>query len=306
MPAPLRLSGQTASAGYARGPLWLAPSRTETHYRGSGDVNRESSALANALEKASAATAELIASAEGDAADILEFQLAMIEDDTFRVSANGRIAGGEDAATAWTAVLDAEIAGYEASDDAYFAARAADLADIRDRVLSMLTGEKAGVIPAGVIYVGDDITPSVFLAHDWTGGGFALRHGSATGHVAMLARQRGVPALVAIGDAPLEAGVDSLLDASTGSLTASPAPQDIAEFEAGRQSSVERAAFAAQYAARPARTADGAPIDVLVNIAEPSDTASIPIAHCDGVGLMRTEFLYAHGLPDEDTQYAAY
>ena len=72
--------------------------------------------------------------------DILAFQLAMLEDDALRAPALAAIAGGTPPHEAWSAALDGEIPGYESSDDEYFRARAADLRDIRDRVLRHLFG----------------------------------------------------------------------------------------------------------------------------------------------------------------------
>ena len=79
-----------------------------------------------------------------------------------------------------------------------FRARASDLRDIRDRVLAALSSVASEPsLPAGAIVLAEDLTPSRFLATDWSnGGGIALTRGSASGHVAMLARSRGVPMIV--------------------------------------------------------------------------------------------------------------
>ena len=125
----------------------------------------------------------------------MEFQVAMLEDDALAEGAYDAISAGIAADHAWRAALDAEIAGYRSAEDEYFRARAADLVDIRDRVLAHLSG--AGTIAkitGGSIVAGEDITPSAFLAADWTrGGAIALAAGSPSSHVAMLARARGAP-----------------------------------------------------------------------------------------------------------------
>ncbi len=306
MPKPREIRGHPASAGFARGPLWLAPEARAGAYRAKGDKEAEGNALRAAIAAAAAETAELMAACEGDAVEILEFQLAMLEDDALSASAIDAIDAGARADEAWTIALDAEIEAYKAADDAYFRARSADLEDIRDRVLGALTGAVAEAIPPGSIYVADDIAPSAFLTHDWTGGGMALRKGSSTGHVAMLARQRGVPAIVTIGDATLTQGEDVLLDAEAGVLTADAGGDVVTAFETARARHETRLVTAQAYAPRPAATRDGTPVRVLVNVADPADVDTIPIGHVDGVGLMRTEFLYNHGLPDEETQFAAY
>ena len=110
------------------------------------------------------------------------------------------IAAGASADQGWRKALDGEIAGYDAADDEHFKARASDLKDIRDRVLAVLFGATAEPgPPAGAIIVGEDMTPSRFLATDWSrGGGIALTRGSASGHVATLARARGIPMIVGL------------------------------------------------------------------------------------------------------------
>ena len=127
MSKPVRLTGQIASEGYAEGPIWLASPAAAKAYRRKSSAAAEREALAAAIAAGSAETAGMVAAAEGDAAGILEFQLAMLEDDTFATAANEAIDSGSGADRAWQEVLDAEIAGYAASHNEYFRARSADL-----------------------------------------------------------------------------------------------------------------------------------------------------------------------------------
>lgn len=304
--AEQRFTGLPASAGFARGPVFCATRLERGTYHRHKSVDAEYAHLVRSLESAMATTTEMMSKAKDDAADILEFQLAMLADDTFAEGARARIEKGMAADAAWTEVLEEEIENYAQSEEEYFRARTADLVDIRDRVLKALRGDSEISIPAGAIYLADDITPSSFLFHDWTGGGIALRQGSATSHVAMLARQGGVPMVVGIGSGHVETGAFSILDAQAGSLVVSPGAASLAAWDRGRTVFDAAAAIAARFAPQPARTADGTPIAVNVNIADPAETDHIDIGHVDGVGLMRTEFLYAKRLPDEETQYRAY
>ena len=154
-----------------------------------------------AIEAATTEIAGLIETLQGEVADILEFQVAMLEDDALADTAYAAIATGAAADHAWRATLDSEIAGYLSAEDEYFRARAGDLIDIRDRVLAHLSGaDTVARINAGSVVAADDITPSAFLAADWTrGGGIALTAGSPSSHVAMLARTRGAPMVVGLG-----------------------------------------------------------------------------------------------------------
>jgi phosphotransferase system enzyme I (PtsI) len=122
----------------------------------------------------------------------------------------------------------------------------------------------------------------------------------------MLARARGVPMLVGVGS--LEAAKSDLvlLDAEQGRVIVLPDAEARHEFLKASTSYRQLLMRARHKLHEPAITSDGTRIDMLVNIAEPADTEGIDPKICDGVGLMRTEFLFGHGLPDEETQLAAY
>ena len=308
MHRPHRLTGVPASAGYAEGPLFDLDGQIRA-YTGSGDPQKERAALDEAIAATVASLAELAGALGDDAAEILEFQIAMLEDDALVGPAQAAIAEGLPADAAWRQALDAEIAGYEAAEQDYFRARAADLRDMRDQVLAVLAGGGASGSPAGAILFGDDIGPTRFLETDWSrGGGIALKAGSAASHVAMLARARGVPMVVGLGDAAgIVAGL-ALLDAEHGGIVLSPDEEERAAFRARSTAFRAERDRVGTFLSRPARTRRDTEVRVNVNVADPSDVDHIDIATCDGVGLMRTEFLFggATGLPDEETQYAAY
>ena len=215
---------------------------------------------------------------------------------------------GSSAEAAWVAALNAEIAGYETADDDYFRARAADMIDLRDRVLRNLSGVDLAAAPPGAILVGDDVTPTRFLETDWsTGGGVALGDGSATSHVAMLARARGVPMVVGLGAIEVDGHIDAMVDGDTGAVVLSPGHSQLAYVEMKRAAQAEAGVEASRYLNADAKTADGRAIDVMINVARPEEVDGVDVRTCDGVGLMRTEFLFTGDtLPDEETQYRAY
>ncbi len=308
MPRQIELSGERASPGYASGPVFLARAADDVSYVAQTTPEEETAALQAARETAIERLQEMIETLDSEAADILEFQLAMVADDAFFDAAFALIRDGLPADEAWSNVLNREIADYAASDDEYFRARSADLTDIRDRVIGALTGTDGDTIPDGAIFVADDISPTQFLEHDWTGGGVVLRRGSTTSHVSMLARSRGIPSIVGIGNAAIPAGELALLDASNAVVTIAPDDAAVSLFERQKSTYARARESAAARAHETAMTGDGERVDILVNIAEPDDVNGIAIDSVDGVGLMRTEFLFgsAGGLPDEDAQYQAY
>lgn len=309
-PIPQRnitLAGQVASPGLAAGPLvLLRESVVATPVLPSGIAGLDRLEAARAL--ASAEIAELASRADAEAAEILEFQIAMLEDDSLVEPVRESVVAGRDLGTAWRAALDAMIAEYESAEDAYFRGRAGDVRDIRDRVLRHLAGAAAERLPSGAIVVADDLTPSRFLEADWSGGGLALLRGSVSSHVAMLARARGVPMLVDLAIVDLAGHAQALLDAEQGALLLSPDEPARRSFDHRMGEAGAAREQARQYLHRPAVAATGERVTVLVNIADPAELAAIDPVTCDGIGLTRTEFLFhGHaGLPDEAAQYAVY
>ena len=307
MSEPLRLTGTPASGGYAEGPIFCLDNAAAS-YAPKGSAAAETKALKAAIEAASEQLTKLAAASTGEAADMLEFQLAMLADDSLSNPAFESIRTGATADNAWHDALAGEIAGYEAADDEYFRARAADLKDIRQQVLDALTSAGDRIAPPGAILFGEDIAPTRFLATDWSaGGGIALSKGSSASHVAMLARSRGVPMVVGLGSGGAKDAVGlALLDAEHGGIVLQPTARDIEGFRRSSKAYGERRRRAEDGVMKPAITENGVPVRVLVNVADPADVDSIDLASCDGVGLMRTEFLFGKSLPDEETQYRAY
>jgi phosphotransferase system enzyme I (PtsI) len=300
--------GRPAAPGFAAGRV-VALATAAMAPRAGGDPEREAGALRAAMVKAAAELAALAATVADDAACILGFQMALLEDDALSAPAFAAIAGGTPADIAWSDALHDEIAGYRCAEEETFRARASDLCDLRDRVLARLGGDAVGTaIALGSIVAARDLPPSRFLAIDWrAGGAVLLSEGSRNSHVAMLARARGVPMIVGLGIDPLSLAGEALVDATGGELILDPAPATRAAFEARQRSHEIGVAEAASRVGEPAVTADGLAVAVHINVAGPDELVSLSPAICDGIGLVRTEFLFVgEGLPDEETQYRVY
>lgn len=317
------VAGLTAAGGYADGPIHRdgAPATGATPPApGPGDPARERARLETAIAAAGAALCALLArlGADEEAAGIVEFQVAMLEDEALSAPAYRAIEAGAEAAAAWRAAMDRALADYETAEDSYFRARAADLADLRERVCRALAGADTGSIPPGAVFLGEDLPPSRFLETDWQGGGVALFAGSANSHVAMLARSRGVPMVIALDAAaanlvdadPVDADLsgDAILDGEAGVLVLNPSREERALYEAKRRELRAADARAQRHLDKPAVTKTGEGVTVLINVAGPEDLSGVDPKHCDGIGLVRTEFLFyrTDGLPDEAAQYAFY
>lgn len=312
----LRLAGRPAAPGLAAGTLFVLAGAPLPSGGAASTATpaQERAALRAALSEAVAALLGLAATVDTQAALLLEFQVSFLEDEVLAEPAFAAIEAGERADQAWRRALDAEAAGYLAAEDEYFRARAADLHDIRDRVLDLLGGTgKQQAPPAGALLLAPDLTPSRFLSVDWSGGGaIVLTGGSPTSHVAMLARARGVPMLVGtdLGGQEVQHlhGLAALLDAQHGQLVVRPQAASRLAFEAQRQRLAEHADVLEQYLRLPACTADGTRVGIQLNVADPEELAQLDVAICDGIGLVRTEFLFERygGQPDEATQLEQY
>jgi phosphotransferase system enzyme I (PtsI) len=276
-----------------------------------GTEAEELAALQVAIVASAAEVAALAAGqGGGDAADILEFQVAMLEDDELRAPALAAIAAGTAADEAWRAALDAQIEDYQAPEDDYFRARAADLRDLRDRVLRHLANLDSGSrLPQSAVLLGAELTPTRFLETDWTmGGGIALEEGSPASHVAMLARARGVPMVVGLGPVTADGHAEAMVEGTEGRLVLSPDEADRLRSRISSARVSADIAAARELLHRPAFTAWGERVLVMLNIADPAELDNLDPALSDGIGLVRTELLFesAGGLPDEERQYAVY
>ena len=164
-------TGKVASPGLVAGRLRFH-CRQAAGEIAAGSPVEEALRLDRALSEAAAQLGRLSGKVEETGRGILEFQIALIEDDELVEPVRRAIAGGAPAPQAWRRSLDGQIAEYEAAPDAHFRARAADIADLRDRVFDLLTGarEARGDAQAGGeshIYVAEDLAPSRFLEIDW-------------------------------------------------------------------------------------------------------------------------------------------
>lgn len=301
--------GYPASPGRVEAPVWrpVQPAPVANH----GVREPESAAearhrLADAIRQAAAKAEAELRAASGTARDILTIQHAILTDDTLLASVGARLRDGVAPDMAWRTMLEAEIASYRMASDPMFRARAADFEDVRDRVLEALAGlQHQPVIPTGVVYCAADITPRTFLAHDWTGGGIALGGGGPLAHVTALARQRGVPMLTGLvagdqcgPDARLhlpETGTPVLLDADAGEM-----------FVAYATKSRTRRDTPLPRPAPPAIAPLPADVTLMVNVSTVDDLAGIAPGGWRGVGLVRTEFLFAGKPSDETDQLNAF
>lgn len=301
------LHAEVASPGLARGIIH----RLEDSGRPARPVKastpaRERKALEKAIAGAMEDLSALAASDDKKTADLLTVQIARLSDPELISPAFEAIEGGEPAATAFRDAMKLQIDEGRAGSE--------KLADLRDRVFRRLTGGDAVVpeaIPENAIIVAERLTLSRFLEIDWRRAGAAVSlAGSASGHLALLARSRGVPLLIApdADPAELKSGLEAIVDAEAGRLILAPAAATGRDYDARIVERQRERRENERWLGQPAVTADGTPIPVYLNVDEPAQLAGVDPAHCDGIGLARSEFLFPgeRGLPDEERQYRVY
>jgi phosphotransferase system enzyme I (PtsI) len=314
-PLERQFDGQVACAGLTEGFVAL---RTLPHVDGVNgsrpvDPAAERQRLEAAVQRAAAELERLKEAGGAVGAEIIEFQIELLRDAALLDPAFGAIADGASAGRAFRASVEAQMAEYQRSNDKYFAARASDLTDLRDRVLAALApapaAPAAGSQEDGAIYVAKDLTPSRFLELDWSRWrGAALLGGSVANHVAILARSRGVPLLVGLRAdvSELTDGEPAVLDAENGRLIVSPSEVTASRVQLRKRARALEADAEAGYRSVTAVSASGKRITVQVNVEGERTLEGLSADCCDGIGLTRTEFLFHDGLPDEEAQYRFY
>lgn len=227
----------------------------------------------------------------------------------------GILESGLTAEAAAHAATEAQAGRYAAMEGARFQERAADLRDVGRRLLAAL-GAAAPAVPSALpeeaVILAEDLAPSQTAALDRSRvAAFCTALGGPTSHSAILARSMNIPAVVGLGAEAfnrIPAGATLAIDGASGSIIVAPDVETVAAYRArqAEQAAARRAAQAAAQAA--ARTADGSRVEVAANLATAADAHTALEAGAEGVGLLRTEFLFQDRTqpPTEDEQYEAY
>jgi phosphotransferase system enzyme I (PtsI) len=202
----------------------------------------------------------------------------------------------------------------EAIEDEYLSARALDIRDVTSRCLRNLLGmdeSPAAELKNPSIIVAHDLTPSdtILLNKDFVLG-FCTAEGGSTSHTAILARGLGIPAVVGAGPevSQISSGDSLVIDGDAGEIFVDPEDQDLEEFMHRQQKFLEVQAEAEAISHQPAMTLDGHQVEVVANIGSLEGVEPALEAGAEGVGLLRSEFLYLErsSLPSEEEQYQSY
>ena len=312
--SPTLLRGVCASAGSAFGQVVQVAAQRLDIIESATDPRREQATLQRALGAASQALQRLQESASGQVqAQIFKAHQELLEDPSLLEQAQALIDTGKSAAFAWNSATQATAELFKGLGSSLLAERALDLADVGQRVLKRILGveERDWVLPEQAILIAEQLTPSQTAGLDTRKVlGFATVGGGATSHVAILARALGLPAICGLPEQVLAvpAGTRVLLDADQGELHLDPARAAVERLQARRQQQQQRHQQDVQQAALAAVTRDGHHIEVTANVASLAETEQAVSLGGEGVGLLRSEFLYQQRsvAPSHEEQVATY
>jgi len=315
---PRRLRGVAASPGVAVGRVFQVRREEIAVAETGADAQTEQRRLEHALDEArvqlDALQARLRAEADPGKAAIFAAHAELLEDPELVDAAQALLAHGKSAGFAWRAAVSAQADRLAGLSNELLAARANDLRDVGRRVLRLLAGETTAAAPQypdEAILVAEDLTPSDTASLDRSRVlGFCTVAGGATSHVAILARSLDLPAVAGIEARALAVanGTLAILDGSRGELRLDPPAHELEAVRARQQRLAERRRAEAGAAHAPAVTRDGTRIEVAANVRGAAEAEEAVRLGGDGVGLLRSEFLFLDRdqAPSEDEQYEAY
>jgi len=314
---PYLLVGVPASPGLTAGEVFqVRRTDIEVPEPGGGvDLERRrlAAALATARGQIAAVRAQCDAKGDSTKAAIFAAHEELTSDPDLLEVAESLIAKGKSAGFAWKRAVDTHADRLARLRNELLAQRASDVRDVGVRVLSLLTGVdmRPATYPPNAVLIAEDLAPSDIAALDRSSVlGLCTIRGGATSHVAILARSRDLPAIAAMDPAALDLpnGTTVILDGDRGRLQLHASPEELARVRLAQERSERRRRDELASALDPAITLDGRRIEVLANVGGVEDAGRIGPLGAEGVGLLRSEFLFIGraDAPTEEQQFTTY
>lgn len=275
------------------------------------EVLRFESALQTAKAQLQTLYNQAISQVGNEHAQIFEIHMMMLEDDDYLGSIYHLIRDQKtNAEYAIRQTSDNFSTMFASMDDEYMQARSTDVIDISDRLLSILFGtQEQLVLTEPVILMADDLSPSETIQLDKTNLlALVLRHGSANSHTAILARTMGIPALVGIDIREEWNGQTAIVNGHSGQLILSPSDDVLTQMTVQIENEQKNKELLKQLKGKETITKDGKKINLYANIGHINDCKDAISQDAEGIGLMRSEFIYmeASDYPSEEEQFQIY
>ena len=317
--AMITVTGKSVCAGVAFGPVFVF-SRDESkvkrsHVESSEDeITRFENARKKAIGELDILYNKAIAEVGEANAMIFQIHQMMLEDLDYTESVKNIITNELlNAETAVAQTCDSFVAMFRAMDDSYMRERSADVKDVSERLIQILSGKNKDAIVSDKpsIIIADDLAPSETVQFDKDKIlAFVTEGGSTHSHTAILAKMMNIPAMIGAGGA-LDAGFngkDAIVDGFTGTIYIEPDEKTIAEMTAKKREADRQRAILEKLKGEASVTKDGHKIELCANIGNVMDVASVLRNDAEGIGLFRSEFLYleSRSYPSEDVQFGVY
>lgn len=302
-----KISGSAASPGITMAPAFRLKAGKIKFIELAEDPKAEaklfSTALSNAAQQLDELKANLQSRAPNEAA-ILHAQKQLLQDELVLTDSEKYILQGKTAAWAFNQAIEKQVESLREVENERLRARIADLIDVRDRVLALMVPAASAVVypTTDFILMAKDLTPSQTAGlNGLKVRGICTELGGPNSHMAILARALGIPAVVGLGDgslAGIEGGEVIVVDPQASSIYVDPdeATQDNAAKWIAQWEQICKEEGAQKH--KVAETLDGRHIDVVCNIANPEDAKLVLENGGEGVGLLRTEFLFESSLSE--------
>ena len=314
---PSLLMGISASPGLAVGKVFQHRKEDLQIPEEGEDPYEERRRLEKALEKSKIGLEALCERFErednGAQAEIFKAHRELLDDPDLEDIFTSAIAKGKSAEAAWRCAYETHAGVLESLDNQILAARAVDLRDVGNRVMRILRGvsEEDLRYPEDTIIIAEELSPSDTAKFDkdrvlalcTVGGG-------ATSHVAIIARSLDLPAIVGMEARALaiESGTEVIVDGTAATLSIAPSEQEIGNVRSRIEKMKEKRERDLAAALEPAISKDGQHLEIVANIAGPEEAKDAVSMGCEGVGLLRSEFLFLERRtePGEEEQAKAY
>ncbi len=311
-------SGKSVFEGIAIGPIHVYKKEEQSVKRTKvtdldAEVARYTAARETAIEQLQALHDKAVVEVGESGAEIFEAHQLMVEDGDYIDSVENIIrTQGVNAEYAVAQTGDNFALMFSEMDDEYFRGRAADIKDITERLITILSGGAGGGLDSdepGII-VADDLAPSETVQMDKDKIlAFVTVHGSANSHTSILAKTMSIPALVTC-DISLEDtdGKLAVVDGYEGVIYIDPNPEILAQKKEALAKEQEKKELLLQLKGKENVTLDGQKINIYANIGNTKDLALVRKNDANGIGLFRSEFIYlgSDDYPTEDQQFAIY
>lgn len=314
-----RLAGVSTLPQIAIGQAyqWLKPAlefpRIEYSKNTKLEQERLTQALCSVEQQLQQKVEQLKQEGHEESAAVFEAHQELLDDPSLLTLSRRLITQGTTAEYAWFDTTQSQLKKLKASENPLLIERASDLKGVSQQVLKKLQGieEPTEPFPENTILITQQLTPSETAHLDpQRVVGIVSTQGSATSHSALLARSLGIPTLAAI---PREAlainnGAPLILDGLAGALILKATAKKLTQYQRKSEQLQQRNQQALEDAAQPATSQDGFNIEVLANIGNITDTHRAMQLGAEGVGLLRSEFLYMdqYAEPDEEEQAQVY